>query len=411
MTQFIYPILYFVQIASVVEKIEDMKDIGRELSEEKSSGSQAGSSSLSRRKIGTGYENCSERTRRRRSAETYKAAEKIHAGREGDVKSCTIGLLNTIESKCDEDDLVDAMNDGRCKKLRKVFPRVYKKALRSYESTTEDMLRSIAVYYSNGVMGKVKYRSVYKASTYSYSVHEKKAVRMTVANCPIPHLVPYHRLVAYTRSIDVGKLHSVRDTLCDGLDDKNKVSGCYRDLEELLVRLAEFYLSTGLYQILTFTETNTFHIALGGDGAPFGKDDSACAWLVSVLNIGQGVLSSNENFLLFGGNCSENCVPIKRFLQKLLIDIRRIEATTYTVSCKGDTVNVKFLISELPNDMKMLSFLGGELSNSAKYFSSFGDVTLETAKKPNNSTSMLIFVFVFVMQFLFLVALTSLMKR
>ena len=62
----------------------------------------------------------------------------------------------------------------------------------------------------------------------------------------------------------------------------NKVSGCYRDLEELLVRLAEF-LSTGLYQILTFAETNTFHIALGGDGAPFGKDDSACAWLVSVF--------------------------------------------------------------------------------------------------------------------------------
>ena len=44
-----------------------------------------------------------------------------------------------------------------------------------------------------------------------------------------------------------------------------------------------------------FSETSTFHVALG-DGASFGKDDSACAWLISTLNIGQGVLSSNENF-------------------------------------------------------------------------------------------------------------------
>ena len=33
----------------------------------------------------------------------------------------------------------------------------------------------------------------------------------------------------------------------------------------------------------------------------------------------------------------------------------------------------------------MLAFLGGELSNSAKYFSSFGDVSLETARKPTGT--------------------------
>ena len=40
MTLFIYPILYYVWIASVVEKIEDLKDISRKLSEEKLSGRQ-----------------------------------------------------------------------------------------------------------------------------------------------------------------------------------------------------------------------------------------------------------------------------------------------------------------------------------------------------------------------------------
>lgn len=72
---------------------------------------------------------------------------------------------------------------------------------------------------------------------------------------------------------------------------------------------------------------------------------------------------------------------MRRSLQKLLTDITRIENTTYTISCNNEIVNVKFVVSELPNDMKMLAFLGGELSNSAKYFSSFADVTLESARK------------------------------
>lgn len=80
---------------------------------------------------------------------------------------------------------------------------------------------------------------------------------MSVANCPIPRLVPYHRLVAYIKSVDAGKLYrqySVRGTLCDGLDENDKVNGCYRNLEDLLVRLAQFYLNSDLYRILMFSE-------------------------------------------------------------------------------------------------------------------------------------------------------------
>ena len=127
------------------------------------------------------------------------------------------------------------------------------------------------------------------------------------------------------------------------------------------------------FQLTTFNdcEANTFYVALGGDGAPFGKDDTACSWLVSFLNIGQGILSSNENFLLFGANCSESCLPVRRFLNKLLSDINKIQASTYSVACKGNAIDVKFVFTELPNDMKMLAFLAGELSNSATFFSNF----------------------------------------
>ena len=241
------------------------------------------------------------------------------------------------------------------------------------------MLRSIALYYSNGIMGKKKYRSVYVSVSSKTSPSSKKRVRMTVADCPIPRLVPYHRLMSYINSIDIGKLYSVRDDLCGELKEEEKVVGCYRSLEELLLRLVEFYLSSDLYEIAMFGEENTFHVALGGDGAPFGKDDSVCSWLVSILNIKRGVLSSDENFLLFGATCSENCLAVQLFLKQLLVEIQKLERTTYSVVCGGKTVELKFVISELPNDMKVLYFLAGELNNSASYFSSFGNVNIATS--------------------------------
>ena len=103
-------------------------------------------------------------------------------------------------------------------------------------------------------------------------------------------------------------------------------------------------------------------VILGGDVAPFGKDDTACSWLVSFLNIGHGILSSNENFLLFGANCSDNCLPVKRFLNNLLSSINKIQTSSYSIACKGKAIDVRFVFSELPNDMKMLAFLAGELS-------------------------------------------------
>ena len=199
-------------------------------------------------------------------------------------------------------------------------------------------------------------------------------MRIKVANCPTPKLVPYHRLMSYITSIEVGKLHSVREELCDGLDESEKVNGCYQDIEELVIKLAKFYLNSDHYTRLTFDESNKFYIALGGDGAPFGKDDTACSWPVSFINIGKSILSSNENYLLFGANCSENCVPVEWFISKLMSDTQHLTNTIYSVMCKGETVHVKFVIEELPSNMKMLAFLG-ELSNSATYFSTFADAS------------------------------------
>lgn len=58
----------------------------------------------------------------------------------------------------------------------------------------------------------------------------------------------------YIKSIDLGTIFNVYETLCDGLDEGDKVYGCYRSLQEMVVKLAEFYLSgsrlTGLVHLI-----------------------------------------------------------------------------------------------------------------------------------------------------------------
>ena len=332
-----------------------------------------------RRSKPTGEGSCVESTGRKRRRETMAVVCSIHGGSKDNLKPGTIGMMETLNKKCKEDDIVDGMKS--CKKFtEKVFPRLCQEDLKKFESSTDNMLRSIAVYYSKGIMGKDKYRRIYKASSYKQEP-SKRAARNKVANCPSPRLVPYHRLMAYIKSIDIGQLHSVRENLCDGLDECDMINGCYRDIEDLLVKLAGFYLNHGKYDILIFDQPNTFHVALGGDGAPFGRDGSACSWLVSFLNIGHGVLSSNDNFLLCGANCAENCLPVKRFLGKLITDIKRIQRSSYSIVAKGESIDVKFVFAELPNDMKMLAFLAGELTNSATYFFTFADVNQESLTK------------------------------
>ncbi len=334
-----------MQVQKLVNEAEDLVTIKEGLVEEASrkelafSISKEGAKRWRRKPTGEG--SCSKSTRQRRRNETVAAVNAIHGG-QSNLKSGTFGMLETLDSKCSEQDVVSGVK--KCQKIKgKVLPKVYKDLKRSLDnmlSSLDNMLRSIAVYYRKGVMGKGKYRLVYKDSSYRQVPGRKRAVHIKVANCPSPQLVPYHRLMSYIKSIDNGQLHSVRKNLCDGLDECDKFNGCYKDIEDLLVRLAEFYMNHGKYNLLTFDQPNTFHVALGGDGAPFGKNDTACSWLVSFLNIGQGVLSSNDNFLLFGANCTENCLLVKRFLGKLMSDIKRIQSYSYSILAKGASIDM-----------------------------------------------------------------------
>lgn len=66
----------------------------------------------------------------------------------------------------------------------------------------------------------------------------------------------------------------------------------------------------------------TFLIAVGGDGCPFGKNESAWSFLLSFMNVGKLVASSNDNFIIFGGNCEETSLVVRKYCQFLCRDLK-----------------------------------------------------------------------------------------
>ena len=108
-----------------------------------------------------------------------------------------------------------------------------------------------------------------------------KLERIKVMGCKVTRLLPYNKLIGQVNSIGIGKTVDIREEFCKGLEDCEKVSGCSRPPWQFLPLLASFYLElekeTG-EELLWFGEVHTFQVVLGGDGAPFGKEDTACAW-------------------------------------------------------------------------------------------------------------------------------------
>ena len=102
--------------------------------------------------------------------------------------------------------------------------------------------------------------------------------------------------------LDMGDVISVRETLCHDLPVDQQVDGAYRNLENFLLMLCKFYFETDKYRkdnekLKWFGEREgTFKVAIGGDGAPFGKWDQSMSWLISFLNVGPRVASPNDNF-------------------------------------------------------------------------------------------------------------------
>ncbi|KAK3722872.1 hypothetical protein QZH41_020446 [Actinostola sp. cb2023] len=161
--------------------------------------------------------------------------------------------------------------------------------------------------------------------------------------------------------------------------EKSHVTGVYRPLESLLLRLAHMYLMLDKhYEILHWFngQKGKFIVAIGADGAPFGKDDTSTSYLVSLLNVLDGVQSCDNNFLLMGANCDETHELMYEYTKHVVQEIKEMEGKVYEV--QGDSVT--FECKLIPSDQKWMASMAGELNNAATYFSSFANVSKSNVK-------------------------------
>ena len=76
-------------------------------------------------------------------------------------------------------------------------------------------------------------------------------------------------------------------------------------------------------------------MAVEADGAPFGKDDTVTAYLVSFLNLLNRVQSCDDNNLLLRANCEDDHPLMKSYSNHLRKEMEQIEEKTLTTEIVG----------------------------------------------------------------------------
>lgn len=290
----------------------------------------------------------------------------IHGGTKNNIEPVVEGMLDTLTSRCSVKTVSKKILTSNPSLVKSVCDSAVSTYNKDYYLSEQNMLRSLNCYYSHNVLGKRKYTSIRRANSNS-----------TFRGLGITNYVSYSLLAKRINGLDIGTLHDV-----SSLDHDNKdVKGVYRNPAEYILRLAKFYLTVNenrVDKLKTFdnilqmdSDAVLFLLAFGGDSAPI----CGMSFLVSFLNVGKRIASSSEQFLLLGADVDETSKSVSNFVLKLVADIKYLESETFVVQCGKIERKVEFKLGELPNDMKMLCFLAGELSNSAFYFSTFGNVT------------------------------------
>ena len=141
------------------------------------------------------------RTVTKRRAETFAMAKKIHGCKAATNQSSMFGLIDALSVKFKKTELATQIskNDKLC---NKVFPVIYNNKVAEFEVCNDNVVRSVAMYFSKGVMGKAKYKSVYKILSMKKDKKDQQWHRLKVASCNIPRLLPYNKLMPFVKGID-----------------------------------------------------------------------------------------------------------------------------------------------------------------------------------------------------------------
>ena len=173
--------------------------------------------------------------------------------------------------------------------MNDIIPKIVKRRVQEYEKSEQNQLRSMRVLYEGGMVSKRKYTNIRNSGDVmkqSPDQSGKNKKSQFMQSCEIPKILPYKTLMSYIRNINLGEVLPL-EILAEKLSTES-VPGVYRPHKPFLLRLADMYLTRHEKDpcLQWFNEEEgVLYVAVGADGAPFGKDDTATAYLVSFLNL------------------------------------------------------------------------------------------------------------------------------
>ena len=147
-----------------------------------------------------------------------------------------------------------------------------------------------------GILSKRKYNELHSSEMFEFDLPTGKRRRTEFKKgCKVPSLVPYKDWIKFISQQEIGTLPSIPQARADSEIEKESedvnqnflplVPGHFIDLEERLLQMADLYLHIDSHRrnFLNWfgKEKGKFLVAIGADGAPCGKCNEACAWLVS----------------------------------------------------------------------------------------------------------------------------------
>ena len=144
----------------------------------------------------------------RRTQETYSKACQIHGAIKPNKRPALDGLFDTLQKRCKISELGDYILCNT-KVTNHIIDKKQREERESFQNSRDNMLRSLATYYTAGEMSKRKYKAVGLASTMKSSAKKRggKTAITFMSKCPIPKLLTYNSLIKEVNKIDIGTIY------------------------------------------------------------------------------------------------------------------------------------------------------------------------------------------------------------
>lgn len=121
-----------------------------------------------------------------------------------------------------------------------------------YDHIQKKLVRSVGVLYEGRISSKSQYNRKRSCEIFEVDENGKKHRITYMARCKFPKLVDYKHVMQFVDNVDTGELKDIPRVKKSQITREEEepqtdgssigVSGCYRELEPFLVKIAGLYL-------------------------------------------------------------------------------------------------------------------------------------------------------------------------